>query len=256
MTGPLSLLPETLLQTLSDAVGDFTLVGSFARDHLVHDVAGLPRVAQTLDVDIAILVPSMAEYGGRLRHLDGPRGSGLTFRVEGVAVDVIPFGPELTTTGIIEPIPGVTLDVTGMADAAENAEPVKFGHTTVMIPTLASMIGLKLIAWDYRHGSTEKDCRDLGPLLTATFHGPNADALWADGASCERWDYDDMLVGPYRVGLELGRTWSSNAVSRLQGILDLEGIAELATQIDRSRGQQVAMTADQLSALRQGLRDW
>ena len=113
MSRPLALPPERLLRTLSDAIGDFTPVGSFARDYLVHDVAGLPRGAQTLDVDIAILVASMTDYRARLRQLDGPRGSGLTFQVEGVAVDVIPYGTELATTGIIEPIPGVALDVTG-----------------------------------------------------------------------------------------------------------------------------------------------
>lgn len=55
-------LPEGLLLTLGQLIPEFTLVGSFARDYWVHTIAGLPRGARTLDVDIAILVPSIDAY--------------------------------------------------------------------------------------------------------------------------------------------------------------------------------------------------
>ena len=255
MTGPLAELPEGLLHTLSAVIPDFTLVGSFARDHRVHTIAGLPRVAQTLDVDIAILVPSMTDYRTQLKPFNGPHGTGIAFLIDGIQVDVIPYGPQIAPQGIVEPLEGVTLDVTGMRESAASAEQVHIGTATVRIPTLSSMIGLKLIAWAYRNHMTQKDARDLGPLITATYHGPAADAVWADRDAGQKWDYDDMVIGPYLAGRELAATWEQESLQRLIRILDPTGIAELATQIARPSTTQITLIAEQLAALRHGIAE-
>lgn len=247
---PFPEFPERLLTVLNGLVPDFTLVGSFARDYRVRNVAGLPEVAQSLDVDIAILVPSLAEYRERLKQLDGPNGLGIRFSVDGFEVDVIPYGPEVAPDGVVEIVEGVTLDVTGMAEAVETADLVQVGETQVKIPALSSMIGLKLVAWSYRRGTTLKDARDLGSLLRATYHGPDGDALWSDDAAGQRWDYDDMLVGPYRAGRQLAASWQPRSVSRLLEALDARGVA---TQIARLARSQAGLLAEQVGALRVGL---
>lgn len=146
MTAEFSALPPGLLQTLSRVIPEYTLVGSFARDYRVHNVAGLPRGARTLDVDISILVTSLDDYRERLKQLDGPHGVGIRFVVDGVQVDVIPYGPEVAPDGIVQTADGITLDVTGMPETAEGADLVKAGEAAVRIPTLSSMIGLKIVA--------------------------------------------------------------------------------------------------------------
>lgn len=100
MTEGFSALPAGLLQSLSRVVPEYTLVGAFARDYRVHTVAGLPLGARTLDVDISILVSSLADYRERLKQLDRPHGVGIRFVVDGVQVDVIPYGPEVAPGGI------------------------------------------------------------------------------------------------------------------------------------------------------------
>ena len=192
ITPPLTGLPDRLLRELDDVVGAYTLVGSFARDYWIHDVCGMPRGADTKDVDISILVSSFTSYRARLKSLHGLRGTGLAFRVADVVVDIIPFGSDIAPGGILEPVPGVTLDVTGMAESVESGVTITAGERTLQVPTLASMIGLKLIAWDYRRDSTHKDARDLGPLLRATYHEPFEAEVWADESAGARWGYDDL----------------------------------------------------------------
>lgn len=251
---PARVLPVSLLEELRAHLTGFALIGSFARDYWVHGVAGLSPGALTLDVDITILAGSMEEYRERVRALDGPRGTGLVFSVHGHTVDVIPYG-DVAVGGIVEPAPGVTLDVTGMAESVEHAVEIGVGTGVVLIPTLASMIGLKLIAWAYRSASTVKDARDLGPLLDATHHGPFADALWRDDESCERWDYDDVLVGPYRAGRELGTTWREESLHALIETCDRNMLDELAARISRESRGRTEIRREQLAALLHGVRE-
>lgn len=253
MNRPLNDLPEGLLPALREVLPEFTLVGSFARDYRVHTVAGLPRVARTLDVDISILVPSIAEYRRRLRHFDGPHGTGIRFLVNGVSVDVIPYGPDVAPGGITETVDGITLDVTGMAEAAEDAELVHTPDSIVRVPTLSSMIGLKIVAWNYRSANTTKDARDLGPLIAATYHGPAGDALWSESEAGDKWDYDDVLMGPYLAGQQLNATWRNESLNRLIQILDQTGLATLSTQISRLHRTSIGLVADQLAALKAGI---
>lgn len=247
-----SALPFSVLAEIQAIVPELTLVGSFARDYWVHHVANLPIGAQTLDVDVTILVKSMAEYRERLGPLDGPTGMGVVFHVQGHRVDIIPYGA-VAQSGIIEPVPGVTLDVTGMAEAAQHAITVTAEGQQARLPTLASMIALKLVAWGYRGHTTDKDARDLGPLLNATHHGPFADEMWQDDEAGQRYDYDDTLMGPYRVGIEVHDTWRPDSLHRLHSYLAGEQQETLAARITRSGGGTVERRVEQLAAFVQGL---
>lgn len=247
-----SALPFSVLAEVQALVPELTLVGALARDYWVHYVAGLPVGAQTLDVDVTILVKSMAEYRERLGPLDGPTGVGVVFYVQGHRVDIIPYG-DVAQNGIIEPVPGVTLDITGMAEAAQHAITVKAEGQQVRLPTLASMIALKVVAWGYRGNTTDKDARDLGPLLDATYHGPFANEVWQDDEAGQRWDYDDRLMGPYRAGVEVYDTWRPATLNRLRSYLADEQQETLAARMTRSGGGPLEWRAEQLAAFDQGL---
>lgn len=247
-----SALPLSVIAEVETLAPEVTLVGSFARDYWVHYVAGLPLGAQTLDVDVTILVKSMAEYRKRLGPFDGPSGVGVVFHIQGQLVDIIPYG-DVATDGIIEPVPDVTLDVTGMAEAAEHAITVTAGGQQVRLPTLASMIALKVIAWGYRGDTTDKDARDLGPLLDATHRGPMAEDLWEDDEAGNRFDYDDTLMGPYRAGVEVHDTWLPESVDRLRTYISREQVQTLAARMVRAGGGILELRAEQLVAFVQGL---
>lgn len=251
---PITGVPHSVLDELEDVLGDFTLVGSFARDYWVHDVAGLPRGARTQDVDITILVSSLTEYRSKLASLDGPLGTGLAFRVGGWIVDVIPCGQDVAPDGILDVGDGVTLDVSGMAESAATGVVVPSECGSIRLPTLESMIGLKLVAWAYRQGSTQKDARDLGPLLTATMHGPFEDQLWNDDEAGARWSFDPLLMGPYRAGRDLRAAWRESSIDRALEALSATHRMELAARIARHNGGMPDVWLEQLDALGTGLR--
>lgn len=254
MSEPIPGLPEGLVLTLRQTLPDFTLIGALARDYHLHTVAGLPTGSATKDVDVSILVPSLDAYHHQLRPFFGPNATGIRFQVDGFEVDVIPYGPRVAPGGVVEPAEGLTLDITGMAEAAATAEAVTLGSTAVKVPTLSSMIGLKLVAWHYRHvGEPNKDARDLGPLLQATRYGPHGEALWDDGEALDRWEYQDHLVGPYRAGRQLCAKWEASSLERLADILDGDGLTSLASHISRASRETVTELAAQLAALRAGI---
>ncbi|GAA4908716.1 hypothetical protein GCM10025789_30350 [Tessaracoccus lubricantis] len=115
------------------------------------------------------------------------------------------------------------------------------------------MIGLKLVAWHYRHvGEPNKDARDLGPLLQATRYAPHGEALWDDVEALQRWEYQDYLVGPYRAGRQLHADWEPASLERLVDILDGDGSTTLASHISRATRETVGELAGQLAALRAG----
>lgn len=254
MTAAAAPIPREVLLRLADAIGEFMVIGSFARDHWVHDVAQLPKGAQTIDLDVTIAVATFDEYHQRLARLSGPTGIGIVYEVAGWQVDIIPYGP-VGPNGIIEPVEGVTLDVTGLADAAASATTWQIGDAQVKVPTLASLTGLKIIAWDYRERQTLKDARDLVGLLAATHSGPFEDALWRDEPSCQRWDYDPLMVGPYRAGREVARSWAPVSVERLARALTVERQRDLTAAMVRTTGTAAAEALDQLAAFRHGLDD-
>ncbi len=240
-----------VLRALTTVLPVPTVIGSFARDYWALCVADVNRVAVTLDVDVTILVDTLQEYRRVLTALGaGPRDS--VVKVLGFEVDVIPYGG-LETDGIVETTPGVTLDVTGMREAVAGAERVVVDDLVVCVPQLADMIGLKVIAWGYRQELTDKDARDIGVLFDVTHRGPFGDELWQDEAAGVRCDYDPVLMGPFRAGRSLGRSWDPTSRLRLTETLS-RNAADLAARISRFDGSVAGLRMEQIDALRSGVQ--
>ena len=249
-----SALPFGVLRQILAVAPDAVLVGSFAREYWVHHHAGLPRGPKTGDVDVSIAVESMDHYRARLAALSGPTGTGLVYRVAGWNVDVIPFGGA-ATNGVVSPSPGVTLDVTGMADTSATAITVTSGQDEVRVASLPAMIALKVVAWAYRAQATyDKDAGDLGPLLEATYCGPNNASVYADEAICDLFSYQEQLIGPYRAGLTLHQQWKEETVTAIADRLAGSAQATLASRIRRLNRSRLEDPGPQLDAFVRGLQ--
>lgn len=196
--GPLLQVIPTLDARLG--VGRYLVIGAHARDLLTHVIAGLPVQRATHDIDISISVPTRAELDRQLAAL-GPRSGLVTRRtVAGLPLDVLPFGP--VTRDAIFDDDGVLYDVTGMAEAFETSTLVRLQAGTVArFPTLAAMLVLTIVAWDFRRDA--RDAQDLGLLLEATHHGSFEDVLWQPDSLAERFDFDPQLAGPYVQGRQI-----------------------------------------------------
>lgn len=124
-------LPDVPLETLRGLrleIGDFVLVGMAAVDLITRALADLPASRLTRDVDVAVAVdtePALRELTRRL--VDRGGGSALHFWVDGVQVDVVPFGGVAPGDRLV--LADTTLDVSGLSDAARTAVSLKLGTT-------------------------------------------------------------------------------------------------------------------------------
>ncbi len=144
------------LATLSRRLGDVMLVGSWARDVCLVLDAWLDPGRMSDDLDVAVATSSLRELDERLGEL-GPRGGhGVRIYVEGVGVDVLPYGG-LASDGIVQTSADSQLDVTCMAEAWRHADRLHVGDDVVIrTASLPLMVALKLVAWDVRSPGTDK----------------------------------------------------------------------------------------------------
>lgn len=149
----------------------YLVIGALARDVILGRAADGWRLRSTSDVDLSIGVRDAGEFWTALDRLGEPRGIAIRRGLGRLPVDILPFGG-VGTAGIFEH-DGKQFDIRGLEDAfkASAACPLPGGRF-VRVPTLASMLGLKVIAWGVRHQNTAKDARDLGALLDVTRDDP------------------------------------------------------------------------------------
>ncbi|MBB2893740.1 putative nucleotidyltransferase [Flexivirga oryzae] len=161
----------------------------------------LKDARETYDVDIAIAVRS-DDLEQQLDKLDTRRGVYLRGQLHGMDVDVLPFGADFEPSQELE-IDGVVWDLAGLSDAYLCAETYYAKNAAFRCPTLASLIILKLIAWDTRgnNNGRTKDAQDLALLLDACGHGDYADEVLGHPAA-ERYEWDPYLAGPYVQGIK------------------------------------------------------
>lgn len=145
---------------------DIMVIGAHARD-IVHSGLGLggpPR--RTDDVDLALALSSWDDYRPIPRIYQRLGDSDIRFRIAGVPVDVMPFGPQLERPpGVVTPPPrkeGWT--VAGFQDVHRSAQHVLLGsgRSTVRVPSPAGYTALKMRSWADRTAQHDtKDAQDL-----------------------------------------------------------------------------------------------
>lgn len=197
---------------------DILLVGAECRN-VLHARAGFPdRLRATEDLDLGIAVPQLGVFE-RIRERFPLSGTnGLQVRVEGIPVDVLPFGAVASPGGdVLLPTRSETISVFGFAEVWAAASALELpGGTQIRLPTEAGYAALKLRAWlDRSEYGQYKDAVDIGTVL-----------LWyLDGARAERRRFEeDNLVLLERAGWDV-----EIAAVRLLGRDIAEVLGERAT---------------------------
>lgn len=246
---PPSVVPG-VLGRLGAAVGDFVLVGALARDLHVMCGAGMPQARSTHDVDITVFARSTEDLRQRMADLR-ESGTRHVFYLGSIQVDVLARGP-IAPGDTLEVAEGTTCDVTGMEDAASTAQKVRMtDRVSVRIPTLASLVGLKLVAWDVRGDATRKDAQDLAVLLDASHRGVFEARCFEDTPQATRYGFDPHIVGPALLAAELVNTWRPDAATRIRSILD--GRRDELLGVTSTFARPTQPLAEQFSAFREQL---
>lgn len=236
------------------AVGvEVLVIGAVARDIVIRHLLGARPERATKDVDVAVAVADWAAYEDLTSSLQRSSGPSHRFVVDGVDVDVIPFGGVESPGRSITWPDEMTMDVHGFAEAHRRAVLVRLpGGLEVGVASLAAQSALKALAWRERRHEGTKDAIDLRTILTAASEGSNLDDLYALHPDLlELFEYDPLIAGAARLGADAAALLDPESADVVVGLLEGDGVIEaLAARM----GRHPTLNARMLEAYVVGLR--
>lgn len=157
---------QNLEQDTGIPTTDVMVLGAHARDIIHSGLGHTTPCRSTDDVDLALALSGWADYTPVTQAYERTGNSDMRYRVHGVPVDFMPFGPHLEDPpGTVTPPPrkeGWT--VAGFQDVFRHAQAVEISPqgSTAWVPSPAGYTALKLRSWADRaaNGDT-KDAQDL-----------------------------------------------------------------------------------------------
>jgi predicted nucleotidyltransferase len=168
--------PEVLLATRAltrvDAVAraagvDYLVVGATARTILSLGLVGRPPERATRDVDIAAEVGSWDDFERLVSELEKHGRREHSFLVEGIEVDVVPYGGIEREDRTIRWPDDHRMSVRGLSEAVASAETVLLpGGLVVQVPAVPALALLKLPTWWERRALTTRDAIDLATMIS------------------------------------------------------------------------------------------
>jgi predicted nucleotidyltransferase len=170
---------KELLQKLTDyfqTIGaDFYIIGATARDIILSGIHKQVSARRTADLDIAIAIKDWKKFNqiaeGLCKMEDFTKDSKLTqrFIFQNVYdIDIVPFGEIAKEDNTIywPPEEQFAMSVTGYTEVANHALDVTIDNElTVKVASLPGIFILKLIAFNDRKHTTNKDADDLAFII-------------------------------------------------------------------------------------------
>jgi predicted nucleotidyltransferase len=242
---------------LASAAGvEVLVVGATARD-IALSADGVDTAHRaTNDVDLGVAVES-AEAFARLTTNMTPAQPGHAHKyiVEGVEVDVVPFGGlEREDRTIVWP-DGTVMNTLGFSEALSSALKVDIGGGQIIsVATLVAQTALKLFAWVDRGGWTDRDAVDLRILILAYSEGKHLDEVYAPAQLdvLARYEYEPRRAGAFLLGRDLRAQLGDSVAEQAAATIDSELVGEgrIVSAMGRLNADE---NAQLLVALRQGL---
>lgn len=231
---------------------DYLVVGATARTILSVGLVGSPPERATRDIDIAAAMGNWDDFERFAARLKRRGRSVHSFLVEGVEVDVVPYGGiEEEGRTILWP-DDHRMNVRGLSEAVASAEQVLLpGGLVVKIPAVPALALLKLLTWWDRRFETTRDAIDLGTMIGWYSSGPYLERLYEEeNKALERQDYDPALAGAWLLGTHLPGLLDAEGVEVLLDIVgDDDVLGRLANDV------RLVRAPDLISALADGIKE-
>ena len=233
---------------------DYLVVGATARTILSIGLVGRPPERATRDIDIAAAVGSWADFERLADKLEKRGRSPHSFLVEGVEVDVVPYGGiEGKDRTILWP-DDHRMNVRGLSEAVDSAEMVLLpGGLATRVPSIPALALVKLLTWWDRRASTRRDAIDLASMIDWYSSGTYFDRLYDEEMDVlARHDFDPGPAGAWLLGSHMPGLLDHAGVEALLRIVeDDDSLARLAndTDLPSPRGRVL------VRAMGDGIRD-
>lgn len=204
------------------------IVGAACRD-VLHSALGHDfGLRATHDVDVALALSEWTDFEeltSRLTAIKGAVSNGIRYRVDGLPVDLLPFGSVEDPTGTVTPQPrNQGMSVWAFAEVFDHSLELPLDeHLTVRMPSIPGYAALKLCAWLDRAAYYQyKDAPDIAVAINWYARSPVIEQNLYETDSgndiliaCEM---DVTVASAYLLGRDIG------------AVIGLERQAELASR--------------------------
>lgn len=202
---------------------EIMLVGATARDVALDAEGHDAPLRATNDVDIAVVVADAAAFELLVADLSPVLAGGAhKFLINGVEVDIVPFGGiEREDRTIVWP-DGSTMNTLGFAESLESALKLLLpGGRRIRVASIAAQTAFKIFAWADRGHWTNRDAVDLRVLLHSYSTGDRLDHIYANAnlAVLEGYDFDVRLAGAHWLGVDVRVDLGSQVARRCRDIV-------------------------------------
>ncbi|UUV34998.1 nucleotidyl transferase AbiEii/AbiGii toxin family protein [Amycolatopsis roodepoortensis] len=241
------------VDAVARAVGvEYLVVGATARTILSIGLVGGPPERATQDIDIAAAMGTWDDFEHFVSRLERHGRSVHSFLVEGVEVDVLPYGGiEDEDRTVLWP-DDHRMNVRGLREAVASAESVLLpGGVLIKVPAVPALALLKLLTWRDRRATTTRDAVDLGTMIGWYSSGPYWDRLYDEELEVlERHGFDPALAGAWLLGSHMPGLLDADGVGVLLGIVgDEDAMGRLGNDVRLTRGPEL------VRVLAEGIKD-
>lgn len=245
----------------------FLVTGAAARDLLLWHAHGIHTGRATQDVDIAFSVAGWDDFSALKARLIASGAfsevAGMIQRVRfrgGLDVDLLPFGGVEDKDRIITwpPQGDSMMNMFAFKEVLAHAVEVKLpAAETVLVPSLAGLGLLKLVAWtDRRIRAPGKDAPDFALILRYYLPAGNEERLYEEGAHLlaeEQFDYE--AAGAWLLGNDMARLLSRTGQEWLMALLNQETDADGRLRLVGDMRMEPQKSLDLVQALARGVRE-
>lgn len=236
----------------------YFIAGAMARDLLLYHVFDIHQSRRTRDIDTAVLVPNWEAFDliksalTKSGFSETKNAHCIRHDASNLPLDIVPFGEIADDKGEIQwpPKHEITMSVAGFQEAFNTAVTVDIGDDVLLkVASLAGLTILKLIAWQERRLTSNKDAADLLTLLHEYYRVLD-DRLYEEDVPAETFGYDPSRIGAYLLGkdvrLVLAQQVGEN-VAAIQQIYQVQQSHEtLINDLLKEAGSTAPDTVEQL----------
>ena len=209
---------------------DWFLVGALARDYAFRDSSDLGRLRATMDVDLAALVATWADFEAAIDVLlrkGGFERTRMPHRLRypnGQRMDILPFGEIEREDHIAWPPAGEPeMNMLGFRDAFRTSETVALPTgLRIRIATPPAIALLKIIAWHDNPSNRERDLEDIAAFIrgyiTEILGWDAALQAYDDVMAADDFDLDE--AGAHALGREIAALLSPDVCRRFVDLVE------------------------------------
>ncbi|MFQ2091048.1 nucleotidyl transferase AbiEii/AbiGii toxin family protein [Aeromonas taiwanensis] len=204
----------------------YFIAGAMARDLLLYHVFDIHQSRKTRDIDTAVLVPNWEAFDliksalTKSGFSETNNAHCIKHDASSLPLDIVPFGDIADDKGEIQwpPKHEITMSVAGFQEAFNTAVTVDIGDDVhLKVASWAGLTILKLIAWQERRLTSNKDAADLLTLLLE-YHRILDDRLYEEDVPAKEFEYDPSRIGAYLLGKDVKLVLSQQAGEHIAAI--------------------------------------